>query len=76
MDENPFLDDDPEPSRITVALVADKAYWVQDMTFMESDLDDDGDPDRETARPLDVFSLPFPEVTKMLIVLDNLVRKS
>lgn len=60
-----------EEVSISVAFVDDKAYWVLDNTFYQADIID-GEVDKESSRPVDVFSMSHKEMSKMLFILDNL----
>lgn len=56
---------------VTVAIVGNKAYWVHDNTFYESDIVD-GEIDRDSARPVDAFSMSKREFESLLDILDNI----
>ena len=56
---------------VTVAIVGEKAYWVHDNTFYESDVVD-GHIDRDSARPIDAFSMSKKEFNDLLDILDNI----
>jgi len=64
-----------QPKKFVVAFVDGKAYWVEDNEFLEAEIDEDGDPVRSTAHPVDAINMPFKDVTKLLYVLDNLKDK-
>lgn len=57
---------------VRVAIVGEKAYWVHDNTFYESDIVD-GYIDNEAARPIDAHKLSKREFDKLLKVLDNIL---
>ena len=59
-----------DAQRITVAVYDDKAYWIYDNTFYESDVTKE--PDFATARPIDTMSMNQKELEKLMIILDEL----
>ncbi|MFZ9242578.1 MAG: hypothetical protein ACO295_05140 [Sediminibacterium sp.] len=59
-------------STIRVAIVEDKAYWVNDHKFYMADIDETGRIDGENAEQIDVFSLPAKKVEKLLEILDSI----
>jgi len=62
-----------EKNMLKVIMVDGKAYWVIDNVFYVSDTLD-GDPDTETAKPVDTSDMSKQEVEKMLFILDSLKR--
>lgn len=56
---------------VRIAMLDDKAYWVQDNIFYEADIIDD-DPDIESARPIDAMTISDKEIDKLLFILDTL----
>jgi len=62
-----------EKNMLRVIMVDGKAYWVIDNVFYVSDTVD-GDPDTETAQPVDTSNMSKQEVEKMLFILDSLNR--
>ena len=56
---------------VRIAMLDDKAYWVDDNIFYEADMID-GDPDIESARPIDAINISDVEVDKLLFILDTL----
>jgi len=56
---------------VTVAIVGDKAYWVHDNTFYESDVVD-GNIDRDSAKPIDAFNMSRKKFDELLDILDNI----
>lgn len=69
-DEEDFFIDEEDREVVRVAVYDEKAYWVYDNVFYESDVT--REPDFETARPIDVMSLPSKELNKLLVILDEL----
>lgn len=56
---------------IRVVVAEGKAYWVANNVFYVSDIRN-GDPDLETAKPVDTLNMPKKELDKMLSILDSL----
>ena len=56
---------------MTVAIVEDKAYWVHDNVFYETDVVD-GEIVRENAKQVDAFSLSSEQFSHLLDILDNI----
>lgn len=56
---------------LTVAIVEDKAYWVHDNTFYETDIVN-GEIDKNSARPINAFTLPKKKFDQLLEILDNI----
>lgn len=70
MSEDFFMDDDHDKEIVKVAVYEDKAYWVYDNVFYESDIV--REPDFTTARPIDTMSLALKDLNKLLSILDDL----
>jgi hypothetical protein len=68
-DENDFFSDH-EDDLIRVAVFDEKAYWVYDNVFYESDVT--REPDFTTARPIDTMGLAPKELNKLMHILDEL----
>ena len=68
--------EDEDPGRVTVAMVNGKAYWVWDNAMWETEVDDNGEPDRNSARPIDTEDMTFQEVKMHMAILDSLKRES
>ena len=66
-------EDDDDDEYISVAIVEDKAYWVSDNTFYVAELID-GEVDKTSSRPVDVFQMSNSDLKKMLFILDNLTE--
>lgn len=71
-----FEDDEDDSTRVTVAMVNGKAYWVWDNTMWETEVDEDGEPDRAAARPIDTENMTFQELKMHMAILDSLQRES
>lgn len=71
-----FEDDDEDSTRVTVAMVNGKAYWVWDNTMWETEVEEDGEPDRAAARPIDTDEMSFQQIKMHMAILDSLQRES
>ena len=72
-DEDFFFEDDDEESQkevVRVAVYEDKAYWVYDNVFYESEIT--REPDFSTAQAVDTMSLSPKELNKLMAILDEL----
>jgi hypothetical protein len=63
-------DYDMQHTTIRVAVYEEKAYWVHDNIFYESEIT--REPDFETARPIDTMLLDPKELGNLLTILDDL----
>lgn len=70
IDEEDYLEFDDETETVKVAVYQDRAYWVYQNVFYESDVT--REPDFETARAIDTMSLNQKELKKLLSILDEL----
>lgn len=69
--DNTFEEEyDGERTTIHVAVYEDKAYWVHDNIFYESEIT--REPDFETARPIDTTSMNPKELDSLFTILDDL----
>ena len=73
-DEDFFFDEDEDHEVIRVAVYDEKAYWVHDNIFYESEVV--REPDFTTARPIDTMELPPKELNRLLSILDELGKNS
>ena len=69
-EDDDFMDEYDEKDIVRVAVYGEKAYWVYDNVFYESDIT--REPDFSTARPIDTMDLPPKELNKLLAILDDL----
>lgn len=71
-DEDFFFEDDDESQKevVRVAVYEDKAYWVYDNVFYESEIT--REPDFSTAQAVDTMSLSPKELNKLMAILDEL----
>lgn len=56
---------------VTVAIVENKAYWVHDNTFYETEIID-GQIDRDSARPINAHTLSKKKFNQLLEILDSI----
>jgi hypothetical protein len=71
-DDDLMYDEDHEVIR--VAVYDEKAYWVYENVFYESDVT--REPDFTTARPIDTMSMSPKQLNKLLNILDELENKN
>ena len=71
-----MFEDDEDANRVTVAMVNGKAYWVWDNTMWETEVDEDGEPDKAAARPIDTDEMSFQQVKMHMAILDSIERES
>jgi len=69
IEEDEYIEFD-ENQTVKVAVYEDKAYWVYQNVFYESDVT--REPDFETARPIDTTLMSSRELNKLLSILDEL----
>lgn len=62
-----------EKNMIRVIMIDGKAYWVSENIFYVSETVN-GDPDLETAKPVDTSNMSKQEIEKMLSILDTLKK--
>ena len=65
-----------ESSRVTVAIVEGKAYWVYDNAMWTTIVDEHGEPDRTSATPVDTDDMTYQEIKMHMAILDSLQRES
>ena len=68
--------EDDESSRVTVAMVDGKAYWVYDNAMWTTLVDENGEPDRISATPVDTDNMSYQEIKLHMAILDSLQRES
>lgn len=70
-EEDDFFDDDyDERETVRVAVYDEKAYWVYDNVFYQSEVT--REPDFSTAEPIDTMSLTQKELNELMTILDEL----
>lgn len=71
-DEEDHYDDDDydEKETVRVAVYDEKAYWVYENVFYQSDIT--REPDFSTAEPVDTMTLDQKELKKLMNILDEL----
>lgn len=72
MDEEDYYEDDE--SVVKVAVYGEKAYWVYENTFYESEIV--REPDFTTARPIDTMSMSAKQLNELLGILDELKEET
>jgi hypothetical protein len=70
--EESQLDKIRKKNVVKVAIIGDKAYWVHNNTFYQSNVVD-GYIDNSAAIPIDAHNLSKKELDKLLKVLDNIL---
>lgn len=73
-DEHDSFFDGHEEDIIRVAVYDEKAYWVYDNVFYESDVT--REPDFTTARPIDTMNLAPKDLNKLMNILDELQEET
>jgi hypothetical protein len=73
-DDDDFMYDDEDHEVVRVAVYDEKAYWVYENVFYESDVT--REPDFTTARPIDTMSMSPKQLNKLLSILDELENKN
>jgi hypothetical protein len=68
-----FTEYGDEEESVRVAILDDKAYWVYHNTLYETEVYG-GDPDFDSAQPVDTMSLPHKELNRLLYILDSLAE--
>jgi hypothetical protein len=56
---------------VKIAIIGNKAYWVHDNVFYETDIID-GEMDRSSSKPIDASSLSTKQVRMLMDVLDSI----
>lgn len=72
MDEEDYYEDDE--GVVKVAVYGEKAYWVYENTFYESEIV--REPDFTTARPIDTMSMSAKQLNELLGILDELKEET
>ena len=57
---------------IKVIVIENKAYWIQDNTFYETVLTEDGEIDQSFAKPVDTSNLDVEAVNGLMKIVDSL----
>lgn len=73
IDDHYFSEEDDQDI-VRVAVYNEKAYWVYENTFYESDVV--REPDFTTARPIDTMSLSPKQLNELLVILDELQEEN
>ena len=59
-------------TRVNIAIMNNKAYWIRNNTVFSSKLDEEGNVDIENAEKVDVFSLSEKEMKSLMSIIDSL----
>lgn len=70
LEDDEFILDDEDKDFVRVAVYEDKAYWVYENVFYESEVV--REPDFSTAQPIDTMSLSPKELDKLMEILDEI----
>ena len=73
IDDEDYYDEDDE-GVVKVAVYGEKAYWVYENTFYESEIV--REPDFTTARPIDTMSMSAKQLSELLGILDELKEET
>jgi hypothetical protein len=64
-----------QKDKIKVVVIEDKAYWVQDNTFYETIVTEDGNIDQSLAKPINIDEMKKEDVERLMLILDDLKRE-
>lgn len=59
-------------TRVNIAIMNNKAYWIRNNTVFSSKLDEEGNVDISNAERVDVFSLSEKEMKTIISIIDSL----
>jgi hypothetical protein len=59
-------------TRVNIAIMNNKAYWIRNNTVFSSKLDEDGNVDIANAEKVDVFSLSEKDMKTIIGIIDSL----
>ncbi len=62
------------PDRIKVVVVGDRAYWIQNNTFYQTVVTEDGEIDQSLAIPIDTTNMKQEDMDRLMLILDDLRR--
>ena len=57
---------------IKVIVVEDDAYWIQDNTFYQTKVTEDGEIDQSSAKPVDTTNMSVEEIDRLMKIVDDL----
>jgi hypothetical protein len=57
---------------IRVIVVEDDAYWIQDNTFYQTKVTEDGEIDQSSAKPVDTTNMSVEEIDRLMKIVDDL----
>lgn len=58
--------------KIKVVVVEDKAYWIQNNTFYQTVVTENGDIDQSLATPVDTTNMRQEDMDRLMLILDDL----
>lgn len=70
-----MFEDEDDNQRVTVAMINGKAYWVLDNAMWETEVDEDGEPDKTAARPIDTDNMSFQQIKMHMAILDSIEKE-
>jgi hypothetical protein len=60
--------------KIKVVVVGDRAYWIQDNTFYQTSVKEDGEIDQSLAIPVDTANMNQDDIDRLMLIVDDLRR--
>jgi hypothetical protein len=60
--------------KIKVVVVGDRAYWIQDNTFYQTVVTEDGEIDQSLAIPVDTTNMIQDDIDRLMLIVDDLRR--
>jgi hypothetical protein len=60
--------------KIKVVVVGDRAYWIQDNTFYQTVVTEDGEIDQSLAIPVDTTNMVQDDIDRLMLIVDDLRR--
>lgn len=60
--------------KIKVVVVGDRAYWIQDNTFYQTAVTEDGEIDQSLAIPVDTTNMSQDDIDRLMLIVDDLRR--
>ena len=58
--------------KIKVIIAGDKAYWVQDNIFYQTEVSEDGNIEQDLAIPVDTTNMEDEDIDRLMLILDDL----
>lgn len=63
------------PQSIRVTVIDNKAYWIQDNTFYETFVTENGEIDQSQAKPVDTTNMEIDEINRLMEIVDDLRKR-